>query len=290
MSLDHAPGNASIIIPTTFVKKPGFLKCSSDASSVQFASVSTQSSLQSLLDDFKSKSEVNMNCQGSSHKPSERNTRRIEPVISVDSAILRYYSENSIMEPGKIKRFSDEICDLIKIAQKVLLRYNVKVTVETSSQYSKKLFLTLKILIPEISFFSTDFFKNLNINEFIFSEEESGHFLPGRVYFPLKPMDSQYNVYKRFYRSIFTNLNFAKPQLLEEWREFDKEAKDHSNALQGLEEAFVNLMSSLNRKNQSKHSEKLVDLLGNYYPELTEEWFRIRNVERKKNLKVTFSL
>jgi len=280
-----------IIVPTTCIKKPGFLK------SVQCVS-SSPCSLPNLLEEFKNKAELELERKDSKEEYLSLESipkRQREPMDSISLNVQRYYSENAMMTPGKNKKLSDEKSGLILIAQKILTVFDIKLVAEVSSQKSKSIFNILKVLVPEIGLFSTQFFSDLKITEFVFVDGESSPTSSGsqaQATFDVKHLDSPVKVLQRLYRVIFNSLLMTKPHIFNEWYEFDNQQGkvERSESLTRLEETFMAIMNDLNRVSMKPRIQVLKVLLTRYCPEITEEWFRIRSLDKKKHTKVSFSL
>ncbi len=283
--------NLPIVVPTTCIKKPGFLK------TVQTIA-SSPCSLQNLLEEFKMKAELEMHSKDSKEELLSLDSipkRPREPMDSINLNVQRYYSENAMMAPGKIKKFSDEKSGLILIAQKILALFDIKLVAEVSNKKSKSVFNILKVLIPEVGLFSTQFFSDLKLTEFVFIENDfssSSVGSPSQAIFDVRHLDSPIKVLQRLYRVIFNNMLLTKPQIFNEWYEFDlQQGKiDRAESLSRLEETFLAIMSDLNRVLMKPRIQVLKVLLTRYCCEMTEEWFRIRNIGKKGHTKVSFSL
>jgi len=279
-----------IVVPTTCIKKPGFLK------SVQCVS-SSPCSLSNLLEEFKTKAELEIEKEGKEEYLSLDSIpkRQREPMDSISLNVQRYYSEHAMMTPGKIKKFSDEKSGLILIAQKILAIFDIKLVAEVSNNKSKSIFNILKVLIPEIGLFSTQFFSDLKITEFVFVDGEASPSSSGnqcQATFDVKHLDSSVKVLQRLYRVIFNSLLLTKPQIFNEWFEYDsRQGKvERSESLAKLEETFLAIMNDLNRVSMKPKIQVLKMLLTRYCAEMTDEWFKIRNLDKKKHTKVSFSL
>ena len=274
-----------IKIPTTFIKSPGLLVSS-------FNSFSSVEDLLSLIEDLK----LNFELQRPQSSQQKSGKYSLEE-LSISPAIQKY-SESPIAEPGKIKQFSDELSKLISIAQKVLSRYEIKliVSVDMSNKRSKTILTTLQFIIPEVTYFSVQFFKDLGVKEFVLCEEEPSENLwscPDRLHFPLSLIDNQSKVQQIFYTFIFNSLISKETNFVQEWKMINQEndiLTNQSQMIEDLKRTFISLMSSYKKDTKNENMLMLMKMLAKYFPELSEEWFQTRIVAKKKNTKVTFNL
>jgi len=285
-----------ITVPTTFIKNPGFL-ISSQNSSIR---EETLEPLPDLLENFKTKSNLDIqNITDYHHK----NGKQYRESISISSAIQRY-SEIPIAEPGRIKQFSEELSKLISIAQKVLSRYEIKLTVsvDVSSKHSKSILTVLRSLIPEVSYFSTEFFRDLEIKEFVLCEEEpsqpsqdgsSSTVGNNRYYFPLKSIDCPLKAQQRLFLIILNRLISLKPTLIQQWGVVTQQHAvlvHHLQSVESLQNTFVSLMNNFKKVITNENQKELIAVLEKNFPKLSEQWFKNRIAEKRKNTKVTFNL
>ena len=274
-----------ITVPATFIKNPGSF----------ISTFNTQEALPSLIENFKMKS--NLELQNHSSFIIHKRTKSSQEEISISSAIQKY-SETPIAEPGKIKRLSEELSKLILLAQKVLSQYEIKLTVsvDVSSKHTKSILTTLKTLIPEVSYFSTQFLKELEIKEFVLSEEEPFYGTSSRSlkqYFSLKEIDSPAKAQQRFYLIILNRMISIKPSLVQEWLEFKKvqySSNNRSQSLECLQNTFISLMNNHKKEITNESLIELMRLLGKYFSDMSENWFKARIADKRKGAKVTFYL
>ena len=168
---------------------------------------------------------------------------------------------------------------------------------EASNRYSKSTFNTLKSLIPEICFFPVSLFKDLNIKKLVLAEGESSvnRVLTSRedaLSFGL--MDSHYKLLEKLYKMIFNALVTKHPEMVDEWIESEREddpdhlSKDLFASFRRFEEVFMALMKNLHQVSLRDKIFQARNIIGKYYPELSEEWLTSRNREKKKSARVTF--
>jgi len=195
--------------------------------------------------------------------------------------------------PGKMKNLNDDMCRIIDLAKQILSFFGVRVEILVPSKDHREVFNLLKCLVPEICLFPLSFWKLLKIKKLcIYKGDPSNIDLPsGEPALSLDLLNTEEKIIQRLYKIIFNKILIAKPDLITSWKRIlsDEDGTVKPSFLPELEENFMKLMKGNKYYLLNPQVDKLMKLLAqSFSEEITEEWFKNRNKERKKGIKIRF--
>lgn len=280
------------LIPGSMVKQPGFLMKDKKA---PLPDKSAQEHLQNLLSKFRLK--IGLQPKTLNEFPDNKPSEAPECIFQPSKLYHRNrtlgatsYSTDMLIIPKMTKGMLEST---IKLAQEILKLYTIELTVEVGPGQEDKLYNILKYLILEICLFPLDLFQKLKMKQLYILGEglfEKKLYYNNNVAFQLEVNNTQEEVRQTLHKTIFKCLMLKKPMIIEEWMELNSDSDDLTNRFLQIEQAFLKLMNTSAYLSLGLEIKKLRELIKKHFPEMSEEWFKEKLKERKKALKVCFTL
>jgi len=195
-------------------------------------------------------------------------------------------------------RAKSSVCEvefLVKKASQIFTLYGIELVVEVTEKYYDELYKLLAHFVPELCLFPVEFLNKLEIKHLFICEKaqlkELSVKYPKRTtaFFVLDSVETEAQVYRELYKIIFNQLIQIDEKLVEEWESCMsvEAASILLNAQDDLEAAYLCLMQNTNHALYKAKTEKLMKILSRKFPQdLSEEWFKNRKKEKKKQGKV----
>jgi hypothetical protein len=292
--------NDVVSLPASFVKSPGFLlKDKKDPSDHKF----NRKNIQRLLIEFKHKTDSSLGSEINSPvltvgRSSVERSSLVSQSASSSSDVSTFFPSPITLTPEKAISLENEMPTIVQKAIDILLIYDIGLIVNLPEKNFEDVYQLLKYLLPEICTFETNFFKKLNIKHFVVHKEGDVMSLISQVdtSFCVDELNTREKVLQRLFKIMFEHLVILRPSITKEWK--DVEPGDIIDLLQSLlsapskmEEVFIMLMKNTNNAHIKPKTTKLREILRKNYPEImSDEFFTMRAKEKKKMLKVHFTL
>jgi len=195
----------------------------------------------------------------------------------------------------RAKSSASEVEYLTKKATQILQLYGIELSVEVTEKCYDELYNVLAHFVPELCLFPVGFIRQLEIKHLIICEKSQLQEFKAKypqkttAFFVLDSVETEAQVYKELYKILFNQLIQIDEKLVEEWESvMNTEAASMILAPQeDLESAYFCLMQNTNHVLYKSKTEKLMKILARKFSQdLSEEWFKNRNKEKKKHCKV----